>query len=209
LARRIGALVVAEGVETRDEALHCVECGADMLQGYFFSKPQPIIPPGHGEYLGILASAVTKEYRERRLAKEKARTARYTTYHHIADRLVSKMNKTQVQDFGTKLAALIHHAPFVEALYVLDDTGTQVSHLITQAGQADRFASTLFRPTEDGVDHSMKDYFYILWASGNRYISEPYVSLASGRLCVTLSTPFKDAKGRFYILCMDIRAEAH
>jgi hypothetical protein len=86
---------------------------------------------------------VTKEYRERRLAKEKARTARYTTYHHIADRLVSKMNKTQVQDFGTKLAALIHHAPFVEALYVLDDTGTQVSHLITQAGQADRFASTL------------------------------------------------------------------
>jgi EAL domain-containing protein (putative c-di-GMP-specific phosphodiesterase class I) len=41
LARRIGALVVAEGVETRDEALHCVECGAICCRGTSSLNPSP------------------------------------------------------------------------------------------------------------------------------------------------------------------------
>jgi hypothetical protein len=179
------------------------------LQGYFFSKPQRAIPPGHGEYLGILATAVTAEYRERRLAKEKARTARHTTYHRIADLLTSKMTKTPRTEFGKKLAELIQRAPFVEALYALDESGTQVTEGIVNPQADIRAGGALFRPPEEGIDHSMKDYYYVLRATKNRYISEPYVSLASGRLCVTLSTPFKDSRGEFYILCVDIRAEAH
>jgi EAL domain-containing protein (putative c-di-GMP-specific phosphodiesterase class I) len=207
LARRIGALVVAEGVESRDEALGCVECGADMLQGYFFSKPQASIPPGHGDYLGILATAMTAEYRVRRLAKEMARTARHTTYHHIADLLVSKMARTPVEGFGKKLEVLIQRAPFVEALYILDESGTQVTDGVFNPQSGTRTGGALFRPPEKGVDHSMKDYFYTLMASQTRYISEPYVSLASGRLCATLSAPFKDSKKTMFILCVDMRVE--
>jgi EAL domain-containing protein (putative c-di-GMP-specific phosphodiesterase class I) len=207
LARRIGALVVAEGVETRDEALNCVECGADMLQGFFFSKPQHVIPTGHGEYLGILAKAITAEYRERRLAKAKARAARNITYQHIADILVKRMEKTRLEEFGTHLTELIDRAPFVEALYILDDAGVQVTDGVVNPQANVRTGGSLFRVPEKGVDHSMKDYFYIQRASKARYISEPYVSLASGRLCVTLSTSFRDSKHDDYILCIDIRAE--
>lgn len=35
-----GAQVIAEGVETRAEAVAVEACGADMLQGYFFGRPQ-------------------------------------------------------------------------------------------------------------------------------------------------------------------------
>jgi hypothetical protein len=55
----------------------------------------------------------------------------------------------------------------------------------------------------------MKDYFYIPQATDQqRYVSEPYVSLATGRRCVTLTTPFQDRNGTGYFLCMDVRAEA-
>ena len=41
LGRRIGALVVAEGVETEQETLTALELGADLLQGFAISRPQP------------------------------------------------------------------------------------------------------------------------------------------------------------------------
>ena len=42
LARRIGALVVAEGVETEAETLTAMELGADLLQGFYLARPQPV-----------------------------------------------------------------------------------------------------------------------------------------------------------------------
>ena len=41
LAHRIGSLVIAEGVETADQAVIALELGVDMLQGFYFAKPGP------------------------------------------------------------------------------------------------------------------------------------------------------------------------
>lgn len=40
LAHFMGSLVMAEGVETRDEYFSCKEIGCDMVQGYFVQRPQ-------------------------------------------------------------------------------------------------------------------------------------------------------------------------
>src|SRR5215204_1586863 len=42
VSRRIGALIVAEGVESESEAIISLELGADLLQGYFLSRPQEL-----------------------------------------------------------------------------------------------------------------------------------------------------------------------
>ncbi len=42
MARDIGIMTIAEGVETCDERDACQEIGFDLVQGYFFGKPQPI-----------------------------------------------------------------------------------------------------------------------------------------------------------------------
>jgi EAL domain-containing protein (putative c-di-GMP-specific phosphodiesterase class I) len=42
MARDIGIMTIAEGVETRNERDACQEIGFDLVQGYFFGKPQPI-----------------------------------------------------------------------------------------------------------------------------------------------------------------------
>jgi len=41
LARGIGAGVLAEGVETEDEARKLHERGVSLFQGYYFAKPMP------------------------------------------------------------------------------------------------------------------------------------------------------------------------
>jgi hypothetical protein len=63
----------------------------------------------------------------------------------------------------------------------------------------------LFYPAVKGADHSSKEYFYAVEEDDTRpYSTEAYLSLASGKLCRTLSCRFSDAEGAPFILCLDI-----
>src|SRR4051812_15375677 len=44
LAREIGAMVVAEGVETEDELDTVVNLGCDFVQGFYFARPERVSP---------------------------------------------------------------------------------------------------------------------------------------------------------------------
>jgi hypothetical protein len=62
----------------------------------------------------------------------------------------------------------------------------------------------MFQPAKALTDHSLKDYYYRrLDNDSDLYISEPYVSLASGNTCITLSLAFKDVENDDFILCSD------
>jgi EAL domain-containing protein (putative c-di-GMP-specific phosphodiesterase class I) len=45
LCHELGAMVVAEGIETNDEYLAVCDCGADFGQGYLFARPAFPLPP--------------------------------------------------------------------------------------------------------------------------------------------------------------------
>jgi EAL domain-containing protein (putative c-di-GMP-specific phosphodiesterase class I) len=44
--RSLGKLVVAEGVETREERETLTHMGCDLLQGFLLGRPEPLSPPG-------------------------------------------------------------------------------------------------------------------------------------------------------------------
>jgi hypothetical protein len=94
-----------------------------------------------------------------------------------------------------------------ECLFVLNERGVQVSDTIARPGTVFK-RSSLFHPARKGADHSSKEYFYLLNDTFiTRYRTEPYVSLATGNLCMTFSALFKDPAGRPRILCLDVPLE--
>jgi hypothetical protein len=55
-----------------------------------------------------------------------------------------------------------------------------------------------------GADHSLKEYYLPLRAGLPKFTTQPYISLASGNRCITISAAYKDRDGRSCILCADI-----
>lgn len=44
LCRELGSVVVAEGIETKEDRLTLASLGCELMQGYFFAKPAPAFP---------------------------------------------------------------------------------------------------------------------------------------------------------------------
>lgn len=42
VTQAIGLDMVAEGVETKDQAAFLSECGCDIAQGFYYAKPMPL-----------------------------------------------------------------------------------------------------------------------------------------------------------------------
>jgi hypothetical protein len=122
--------------------------------------------------------------------------------------IAAKLNGQPEESFDHLLNGTVLQARELECLYVLDRYGFQVSRTITMQFMRGRTRGILFQPALRGTDHSMKDYFYSLVDAGlARFITEPYISLASGNLCRTLSCTFQGQAEKDYILCMDVKCE--
>ncbi|HWE92399.1 MAG TPA: EAL domain-containing protein [Tepidisphaeraceae bacterium] len=207
LARKLGALVVAEGVETEAEALAVLELGADLLQGFHLARPQSA-----QSLVGSLdVSAVqhlASRYKSHMVQKINARKLQHRRYAIVLNEILCELATTSVPYFDEVLDKVGQRYPLVEALYVLDEAGTQVTDTICPARGTRPKGRLMFRPAAKGADHSLKEFYYVLLdVELQKYTTDPYVSLASGNVCRTISTCFRDANNtKLYILCIDVVA---
>ena len=210
LSRRIGALVVAVGIETEAEAVTALELGADLLQGFYLGRPRAASAFDEGglERAAACVEPLAQSFRSRMVGQIQARKTEYRRFNIILSRILTDLTAAPRTQFDAILGRLIDDDPKVDCLFVLDDAGVQVTETVRPAGTIERPGGAMFRPAPKGTDHSLKEYFYVLVdVELQKYTTDPYVSLASGELCRTISTCFRDtADGRTYVLCVDVRA---
>jgi EAL domain-containing protein (putative c-di-GMP-specific phosphodiesterase class I) len=194
LSKKIGALLVAEGVSTEAQALAALDNGVDMLEGSFFSHE------GVAERIEELAVRhKTVSLGEVEGVTETRSGLRKPSFVHgpRVDGTDRRRNRTDARPTDSR-------EPHRRVPVCLGQEGRQESETHTRPGVAFK-QNALFHPARPGADHSMKEYVYLLTDSFvNRYRTEPYVSQASGNLCVTLSALFRDAGNNNHILCLDI-----
>jgi EAL domain-containing protein (putative c-di-GMP-specific phosphodiesterase class I) len=207
LGRRIGALVVAEGVETEPEAIMALELGADLLQGYYLSRPQsPEMPLLSRAETAV--QALAKRFKQHMVEKTSRRRHKHRQYNVLIETLLCDLTCSPSADFGVVLEQTVRRSAAIECAYILDETGIQVSETVCRPSDVFDHSRSMFRPAPPGADHSLKEYYYMLLdAELPKYTTDPYVSLATGNLCQTISTCFRDGfTNRLYVLCIDVKS---
>lgn len=208
IAHKLGVVVIAEGIETESEALACLERGADLMQGFFLARPRFPGPDAHAaealEKVDILANVV----KERQLESFMAKKARYREYAAVANRIAVLVGEVRQEAWAGRIGAELARHPFVECAYVLDQTGNQITDTLFGPGRRGNRASSLFAPAVMGADQSSKDFFICLGPDQRRFVTDPYISRATGTLCVTLSTLVQLSPSRAIVVCVDIDSTA-
>jgi EAL domain-containing protein (putative c-di-GMP-specific phosphodiesterase class I) len=202
LCSRIGAMVLAEGVEQPQEAMCCMGMGVELFQGYFFGRPAAA-GPGLFDF-NSQAEVLTRQYKihaVRRINAGKERSAR----HRSLTRSMVRVLETLAPDaFNPALTGFLDLDSALECVYVLDMEGVQVTDTVCNPAKLKEARRFLYEPARRGADHSMKEYYLPLRAGLPAYTTEPYISLASGNRCITLSLRFADGLGQPRILCVDV-----
>ncbi len=203
LARTIGALSLAEGVEVYEDLLACAVEGVELAQGYLLGRPQPTVTeaqrrePAYGSL-----SQLGTDLRERLSSLNASSRAVEEEVEALAERL----ERAEDGDIERVAEREADRYDTFECIYVIDDRGVQITRtIVTRHTQRPVQRHAIFQPAEKGTDHSLKDYVYAPLALGHRrYVTEPYLSLATGSLCRTWSRRIRSSAGRELILCVDI-----
>jgi len=207
LSRMIGTLVISEGVETEEEAISSIELRADMIQGYYFSKPIENPNNNINPQIELLYNRF-REYFTKKTKKNKM-------LNHILIKNVRRFSKELEIDFSNgnlistnlknKINIFLKENTYVECVYFINSFGKQISQTFFHKDVPVSSDKTLFSPAAKDDDHSLKQYFYQLTVSHNNYyITNNYISMATGNRCKTISTYINDD----IILALDINLKA-
>lgn len=191
----IGALVLAEGVESEEEILRCLKNGIDLFQGYWFARPslQPHETKMMDEKIGYIGAKHTQNVK----ASMHYKALLIESAKAYAGRIIHAMTHDNVVD----LSAFLKQFDAIEAIYCIDgNCGIQRGETFIDAETHE-----FFHPAKEGDNHALKEYFYITQESkrGN-YLSQKYISRASGRMCRTFAQKFSLGSQEL-ILCLDLK----
>ncbi|NDV28641.1 EAL domain-containing protein [Desulfovibrio sp. JC010] len=201
LAERTGSLPLAEGIETVEEALTLMTLGVDVFQGFYFGKPMPaaIAVTPDTTPIKYLAS----RFKTHILEKLNRQKIMENSYKRMAGKLREALMDGTPGTADSALSAFITENTGIECAYILDTNGSQISETICNPYKLKENRRLIYQPAPLGADHSLKEYYLIIKSGNQWHTTAPYISLASGNNCVTVSTKLYDTP-KSPILCIDI-----
>ncbi|MBC7781905.1 MAG: EAL domain-containing protein [Proteobacteria bacterium] len=199
LLHQSGCLVLAEGVQTEREAVIAMESDVDMVQGFYFARPDKTILQA-GEYAAHFNSLWTY-FKAAWAGEREQQQIALADYVHAMDHAASGLERGKpLREAAWQFLEL----PRCERVYMLDWQGIQSSETIKalRLGPYD----PRFEPMCDGIgaDWSRRNYFQTAIAQPRKvHASAPYLSASSPIQCITLSIALL-VNGETRVLCGDI-----
>lgn len=202
LASKIGAIVVAEGVEDVNEIMTCLSLGINLFQGYFFSRAVP-----KNEFIQLnmfnkcenLSNTFQIIQSEQVIQRDKCSYER----REVLLKMVNKLIPRSLDEFTPIIENYISEYPDLECIYVIDETGNQVTETIFNEN-TDFKSVYLFSPGKKNDSHLIKPYYYLaIQRKYQIFISDRYISAATGNFCETYSFLFSTYSGQAFVLCFD------
>lgn len=199
ISNKIGALTLAEGVETKEEILTCMKNHIEIYQGFYFEKAIDEIKKETKESLLNKINIIGLEYKDAVKKHMKTKQAILKRMKHLTKDVV-KMISFEQNFHLEKLELILKENNNIEAIYLIDyNLGNQINDTLINNIQ-NRF----YKASKHNDDHNLKEYYYITKESKTKeFLSQKYISKATGSMCRTYSKTIKINQSRF-ILCFDI-----
>ncbi len=200
LIHEAGSLVVIEGVETEREALVSIAANADMVQGYYFAKPQPAI-----QLENIFVDKIDELLKHQQSQRFKNTHSYNQNFKKIETLFRQAINHFAISNAFDISSYLLFQDRRVVRCFLLDEVGYQMARNVYsphyQQQMDQRFTPLL---SGDNANWSHKHYhFRAVEHPGQMQISRPYLSVADSRMCITVSqTVVMDDK--LFVFCCDL-----
>lgn len=200
LIHEAGSLVIIEGVETEREALIAIAANADMVQGYYFGKPQPAIQLDNSFISKIDALLIHQQ------SQRFKNSHRYNqNFKKIETLFLQAINHFAISNAFDISSHLLFQDRRAVRCYLLDEVGYQMARNVYSPyyqQQMDKRYTPLL--SGDNANWSHKHYhFRAVEYPGQMQISRPYLSVADSRMCITVSqTVVMDDK--LFVFCCDL-----
>lgn len=196
MSGNLGALALAEGVETLEEAVYSKYLGATLVQGFWFAKPSG--DPVETDFNGKL-DQVKSQCHQMMVNRHQQHENLRIEAEYVSEELHSNLLQlSQLSDWTLYVGDLLDNYPDVEALYLIDEAARQVGPTLMRCN-----TRAFYEPTSQGCDHSFRDYYTRTKESlSGFHLTSNYVSLASGNICCTYARNI-DIRDKTFVLCID------
>lgn len=201
MSHNLGIRVLAEGVEDENAICLGMKSSINLFQGYYFSKPKNEISYENEKKIIEKINKIGKLFKDRNISGINKKREVIEKYELIANEMVDKIQNIE-ESYGF-LKKKFEKYLDIEAIYLIDaNSSKQINDTILNIN-----TNKMFRPTKQNDEHYLKEYFYItLESKRGIYLSQKYISYATGNICKTFAKKFIVGNTNF-ILCLDIVIE--
>lgn len=200
LIHEAGSLVIIEGVETEREALVAIAAHADMIQGFYFAKPQQ-------RFIQDLKFAESIDHLLNIQQQQRFKTSHLMNqgFKKIETLFRQAVDEFSISKALDKSTHILFKEKRVVRCYLLDEAGFQMARNVYsphyQQTIDQRFIPFL---SGDNANWSHKHYhFRAIEHPGELQVSRPYLSVADSRMCITVSQTVL-VHNKLYVFCCDL-----
>ncbi|MGA1932977.1 EAL domain-containing protein [Arcobacter sp. YIC-464] len=198
MSHNLGIRVLAEGVEDEETICSSLRASINLYQGYFFSKPKYEIDDVSISLIENKIGEIAKVFKQNNINSLNQKREAIDTYNKMAKDIIDKIDS--IDNFYESIKNHASAYENIEAVYLIDAKNSkQIYDTVILKNINDRF-----KATKDGFEHYLKEYYYItLESKQGIFLSQKYISYATGSLCKTFAKRFT-LSNENYILCIDI-----
>jgi EAL domain-containing protein (putative c-di-GMP-specific phosphodiesterase class I) len=201
LLHEAGVFVLLEGIETRKQAMIALDANIDFAQGDYFGEPQAAPLKIHS--LVDAAAELWQKYDSQIVEQQSIIEIRLKPYKTA---MLQAVEKIAASVPVVRACSAFLSMPYVEMCYLLDGNGRQIgsqiwhpAYSIDQLGKRFQAISNI-----GGARWSRRPYFRSAIENfGSVQATQPYLSISSGHVCITVSLAFHIGNER-RVICGDI-----
>lgn len=204
IADRIGATVVAQGVESEEESIRLLSAGVHLQQGYYYTKDEnaKTTDPAKMFFQKIIDTYDKYKVVKREVVRRKKE--RFAATFSNVTSICSKFSNMSEDRFNDACTTLVHNVEDVISLFVLNNNGEQITDRAHARGDKSTINSAAILGMQKGMDHSVQDYVMYLDMGYEKFVTQPFTSHFTGENACIISRPFFNAEGLRYMVCIEL-----